>query len=278
MAKQVRFDEIGYWSEIKLDIVRSYAVEYSKIIRNQGRFAHYYIDAFSGPGRHLRKGTGEMIAGSPLNALAVQPPFSRYWFIDLDADKVDFLRSQIGDRGDVEILTGDCNVILQKDIFPRIRYEDFARALCLIDPYGLDLDWAVILQAGRSRTIEVFLNFPVADMNRNVLWRNPEGVDARDAQRMTRYWGDESWRKVAYTTEGTLFGWEEKVADNAAIAEAYRQRLLNVAGFQYVPHPIPMRNNEGAAVYYLYFASPNRVANKIVTHIFDKYRDRGRRP
>jgi three-Cys-motif partner protein len=95
---------------------------------------------------------------------------------------------------------------------------------------------------------------------------------------MTRYWGDESWRKVAYATEGTLFGWPEKVADNAAIAEAYRQRLLKVAGFQYVPHPIPMRNNEGAVVYYLYFASPNRVAHKIVTHIFDKYRDRGRRP
>jgi len=28
------FDEIGYWSEIKLDIVRRYAVEYSKIIKN----------------------------------------------------------------------------------------------------------------------------------------------------------------------------------------------------------------------------------------------------
>ena len=144
MSKQVRLDEVGYWSEIKLDIVKSYAAEYSKIISNQGPFTHHYIDAFSGPGRHMRKGTGEMIVGSPLNALAVQPPFSRYWFIDLDTDKVDFLRSQVGERDDVKVLTGDCNVILLQDIFPRIRYEDFTRALCLIDPYGLDLDWAVV--------------------------------------------------------------------------------------------------------------------------------------
>jgi len=67
----------------------------------------------------------------------------------------------------------------------------------LLDPYGLDLTWNVIVAAGHLRTIDLFLNFPVADINRNVLWREPEGVDQADIARMNRFWGDDSWRQIA---------------------------------------------------------------------------------
>ena len=56
---------------------------------------------------------------------------------------------------------------------------------------------------------------------------------------------------------------------------AYRERLKTVAGFKYVPQPIPMRNTKGATVYYLFFATPNRVADKIVLDIFKKYENWG---
>ena len=72
----LRSDEVGYWAEVKLDIVRDYAKEYSKILAAQkGLRGHVYIDAFAGAGVHLSKTTGEFIPGSPLNALLVQPPF-----------------------------------------------------------------------------------------------------------------------------------------------------------------------------------------------------------
>jgi len=48
-----------------------------------------------------------------------------------------------------------------------------------------------------------------------------------------------------------------------------------VAGFKYVPEPIPMRNSSGAVVYYLFFASHNQTADKIVRDIFKKYRSKG---
>ena len=54
--------------------------------------------------------------------------------------------------------------------------KNFNRALCLLDPYGLHLDWDVIQQAGQSEAVDMFLNFPVMDMNRNAIWRNPEKV------------------------------------------------------------------------------------------------------
>ena len=91
---------------------------------------------------------------------------------------------------------------------------------------------------------------------------------------MNAFWGDDSWRGVAYTTKGSLFGFEEKV-DNETIAEGFRKRLLNVAGFKQVPSPLPMRNSRGTIIYYLFFASQKPVAMNIVQAIFNKYRQRG---
>jgi three-Cys-motif partner protein len=120
-------------------------------------------------------------------------------------------------------------------------------------------------------SIEIFLNFPVADMNRNVLWRNPQGVDPADIKRMNAFWGDESWLNIAYSTKKYLFELTEK-EDNATVAAGFRQRLKDVAGFNYVPEPLPMRNSRNAIVYYLFFASQKPVADEIVKYIFNKYR------
>jgi three-Cys-motif partner protein len=273
---ELKFDKIGYWSEIKLDIIKDYASAYSKILAAQQKpkLHHIYIDAFAGAGVHISKSTGEFVRGSPVNALLVQPPFREYHLIDLDQKKIALLKELVEGRSDVHVHEGDGNDILLKDIFPRVLFEDYRRGLCLLDPYGLDLKWHVIKTAGQMQSIDVFLNFPVADINRNVLWRNPEGVDISDIARMNAFWGDDSWRGVAYTTERSLFGFEEKV-DNETIAEGFRKRLLKVAGFKQVPSPLPMRNSKGVIVYYLFFASQKPVAMNIVQAIFSKYRQRG---
>ncbi|MBI4301317.1 MAG: three-Cys-motif partner protein TcmP [Chloroflexi bacterium] len=253
---RLRFDKIGYWSEIKLDIIRKYAVAYSQILSAQRdpAFHHVYVDAFAGAGQHISKKTGRPVAGSPLNALSVHPPFREYHFIELVAEKADALRAAVGQQPTVHVHTGDCNHLLLEQIFPQLRYEDYRRALVLLDPYGLHLDWEVIHTAGSMRSIEIFLNFPVADMNRNVLWRyRPDEVDERDSYRMNRYWGDESWREIVYEIQGRLFGCPVEVKTsnaNAIIAEAFRKRLEGVAGFKHVPKPIPMRNAQGATIYY----------------------------
>jgi hypothetical protein len=38
-----KFDEIGYWSELKLEIVEKYGSAYTKAFRN-ARLTKYYID------------------------------------------------------------------------------------------------------------------------------------------------------------------------------------------------------------------------------------------
>ena len=271
-----KHDVIGYWSEVKLEIIRRYATEYSKILTADDYIRrHIYVDAFAGSGQHISKRTGEFVPGSPLNALLVEPPFPEIHLIDLDGNRADQLRDVVGARGDVFVHTGDSNQVLLQRVFPRCRYEEFHRALCLLDPYALSVDWKVIEAAGKMKSIEIFYNFMIMDANMNVLWRNPDRVPEDQAVRMDKVWGDRTWRQAAYRTERGLFGDIEAKADNEAVAEAFRCRLREVAGFQYVPRPMPMRNTRGAVVYYLFFASPNKTGAHIVEYIFEKFRQRG---
>ncbi len=75
------YDLIGRWSEVKLDILREYAVPYSTILTANNLY-HLYIDGFAGRGSHISRTTGEPVPGSPLNALRANPPFREYHFID----------------------------------------------------------------------------------------------------------------------------------------------------------------------------------------------------
>lgn len=269
------YDQIGYWSEIKLDIVREYASTYSKILAKQPSISrHLYIDAFAGWGLHVSKTTGEFVAGSPLNALHVTPPFSDYHFIDLDDRRVESLQQISAERSDVTVHHGDCNAVLLNDVFPQCKYSDFARGLCLLDPYRLNVDWRVLETAGQMESVEVFYNFMILDANRNVLWHNPDRVRQSQKDKMTNAWGDESWRDAAYRKQKGLFGDIEEKATNERVIAAFQKRLHDVAGFQYVPDPMSMRNSSGATVYYLFFASPNEIGARIVEHIFHKHAGR----
>lgn len=270
-----KIDEIGPWSEVKLDIVKRYAVEYSKILSNQKdpSLFHVYIDAFAGAGYHLSETTREMVPGSPLNALLVRPPFREYHLIDLDGDKAHGLRELVGNREDVYIYPEDCNSVLPKKVFPRVRFEDYKRGLCILDPYALHLDWELIQTAGSMRSLDVFINFPMYDININVLHRDPGTVLPLHVERMNAYWGDESWRDVAYELSAPdLFGHVElEKVSNEKFAAAFRERLRKVAGFKKVPEPLAMRNSKGSTVYYLFFASQKGTAENIVKYIFEKF-------
>jgi three-Cys-motif partner protein len=269
----VNLDEIGSWSEIKLRILRDYAAPYSKILCGN-RFHHGYIDAFSGPGLHVRKEGKEEISGSPLVALTVKPPFDEYHFIDLDGEKVDFLRKQVGPRNDVTFYKGDSNTILLDSVLPRFSYANRTRALCVLDPYKLTLDWKVVCAAGKSGAVEAFINFPVMHMNRNCKKEDISEILPGELRAMNCFWGDGSWHGVMFrpSTQMNFFGCENlDKMDNRDLVDAYCVRLRKIAGFGFVADPLAMRNSKNAVVYYLLFAGPNKTGWKIVQDIYRKY-------
>ena len=265
-------DVVGYWTELKLQIIKDYAKEYAKILSKHDFIKYYFIDGFAGAGKHISKTTGEVIDGSPAVVLKIQPPFSHYHFIELDDNRTGMLRQLITGRDDVTIHQGDCNKVILEKVFPKCLYSDYRRALCLLDPYKLDPNWEVVETAGKMKSVEIFINFMIMDGKQNVLFNNPDKTLPSQIERMNSFWGDDSWRRVSYVKQKGLFGDIEEKAPDWQIANAYQKRLKEVAGFKYAPPPLPMRNSKGAIIYYLLFASNNPVGEKIVKAIFNKYR------
>ena len=274
-ADIAHFDKIGDWSVDKLEILKDYSGQYSTILQHQvtsdgsGRLLHYgYIDGFAGAGNHVHKVTGKVIPGSPENALGLATPFDEYHFIDLDAERVARLKEKCAGIPKAFVHHGDCNKVLLKEVFPLFQFKDYRRALCFLDPYGMHLNWNVLETAGKMQSIEIFLNFPVHDMNRNAKREDLTQVSPANRARMTAFWGDESWHRAMFAPSlqdnflGMLDGDGKDVTelekiDNEAFAAAFRKRLHEVAGFKYVPKPVPMKNSQNAVVYYLFFAGNN---------------------
>jgi three-Cys-motif partner protein len=151
-------DSIGPWSEVKLEILQKYLSPYSLIVSNYG-FYHLYIDAFAAGGSHISRETAEIVRGSPLIALDTEPSFREYHFIDKDPEQVEKLSARTPGRADVHIHQGDCNDILVNEIFPLARREDRRRALCLLDPYNLDLSWNLVRTAGQMGSNRALCEF-----------------------------------------------------------------------------------------------------------------------
>ncbi len=118
-------DEIGYWSEVKLEIIQKYATAYSTIMAHQRKLRHVYIDAFAGAGQNVSKRAGGAVAGSPHNALEIAPPFGEFHLIDLHGEKVEALQRLAGRRKDVFIHRGDANSVLLEHCLTQCRYEDY---------------------------------------------------------------------------------------------------------------------------------------------------------
>jgi three-Cys-motif partner protein len=259
-------DEIGEWSERKIRIVTRHAEAYSVILARQSFLKHFYIDGFCGGGIAVRKGTGDHVLTTARRIMQIAPPFAGYHLIDADPTKAAAMRQACAQVATATAHCGDANKLLIP-IFKTIQFDQYRRALCFLDPYKMLLDWNVLVEAARMKTIETFIHFPTGDIQRNVLRHRQDTVDAVDVARMDLMWGDESWRKAAFVNEPDLFGDREVKAPIDSLLSAFCYRLRNVAGFAHVSKPLPMRNKTNAIIYHLIFATPNATGLKIANHI-----------
>ena len=272
-------EAIGLWTEIKLQIIREYAAAYTKILKEREWCRGYaYIDAFAGPGEFVAKQERDrIIRGSPINALDIEYKFTEYHFIDINQSKINHLQQLIAGRPEaqtVQLHLGDANEVLRRAILPNFQYESYKRALCILDPYGLDIEWPTIESIGKTRTMDVFLNFPLMDINRNAALKVLEASNPEEGARLTKIWGDDSWKYLAYVEQSNLFSSAvliKKDEGNEILKRDFRERLRRVAGFSFVPEPILMKNRKGGHLYFLFFASHQPVAQNIAENILQKW-------
>ncbi len=272
--------KVGPWTRKKLELLNKYLSAYTTILAAQPWCSGvHYIDAFAGPGMHIDRETQQLLEGSPLRALNVEPSFDRLIFIEKDDDRVERLNALADEYAErnIDVWQGDCN-----DVLPHI-FEEIPgnqRAFLLLDPYNLGVRWETIqaaAEAGKQRgnrfykTIEIMINFSLHDANRNVVRSQPDDMDPHQAQRLTEVWGSQEWMDWIYgeAPQLSFSGPEQVKVDDVPdrLSEGFKARLETV--YDHVSDYVIMRNTTNAPQYSLILASHVGVAQKIMNDIME---------
>ncbi len=253
MAKKVFGNDIGPWTELKLECIRKYLSAYSNILNSAGFREYYFIDAFAGSGYCKTRKTRETRRGSALISLSINPPFTKYFFIELDSAKHDYLQDilnqDFSDRT-VVMRNGDCNdeiVLILKQI------DESTPFMALLDPQAGDLYWDTIRKISEKKKSEVLINFPFGmAINRYMLLTEGKEISKDMENKIDLIFGCKDWRNI----------YQERKKDKLSPAitrekylDLYLMNLMSV-GFKYYTVK-NIKNSIGNHIYYLIFATKN---------------------
>ena len=146
IGERVKHQFGGSWTVEKLDALRAYLNGYAQALKKQ-TFNRLYIDAFAGTGDRSAKrqetatlmdmpDLDEMTKGSARIALEVEPPFTRYIYIEKRqrrSSALEHLKSEFPNRT-IDILNKDANSAVQQ--ICRDTDWRFNRAVLFLDPMG----------------------------------------------------------------------------------------------------------------------------------------------
>lgn len=274
----------GIWTLIKLEALEKYLVAFNTALSRQN-FTRIYIDAFAGTGRCDIAVDGEKtsIDGSARRALATDPPFHKFCFIELRPKKLAALKAleiEYPDKS-IEVIRDDANAAL-KALCEKYPWRD-ERAVLFLDPFGMHVEWTTLQAIAKTGAIDVWYLFPYSGLYRQAA-KNADAMDADKEESITRLLGTDEWRQVFYTPkrQASLFGGDdgdERDADHHQMLDFVSQRLKGVFPAVTAPKVLyqggDSKNPSGAPLFALYFAASNPkpaahgLATKIAKAILD---------
>ena len=204
-----------------------------------------------------------------------QRGFDSYFFIDKDRDSSNKLKQKLSRYKYLEklnFITSDANGELHK-LAESMRKDKSISSLVLLDPFGMQVDWASIEKLKGTRT-DLWILIPTGVIVNRLLDRNGE---LTHIERLKTFFGkDEDFlREYFYRKrqEQTLFG-EINIIEKIEhpikrIAELYIQRLGEI--FKNVtPEPLVLYNRRNTPIFHFACASNNKTAIKIASQIIGK--------
>lgn len=233
----------GEHTRRKLDVVSKYLSAYVTVMKKQ-RFRLFYVDGFAGSGGSTSKAdqvgsdpalfpTSDVVEGSPLRALSIEPPFDRYLFIEKAEKNVKSLNdvcSRFPDRN-YEIWPGDANEKLRQ-FCDGLRNHRSDRAVVFLDPFGLSVEWETICDLASTEKVDLWYLVPVDGMSRQI---KNDGSFLPGANRIDVLWGSKAWRTEAVRKvempQDLFGGVDERLEKNAKakqFSEMFRDHLSSV--------------------------------------------------
>jgi len=268
-------DDIGEWSEQKLELLKLYLEPYCKIVGgNTSTFKCIsFIDGFSGPGcHHRRTNNEEIIDGSPLLALQ-NNRFTEFHFVEASKLVIDELQQTIIHRfpykqNIIKYYNNDCNLAIPEILKSLNSKYDKWTGLVLLDPYKTNINWELIENIGQHKSLDVILNFSIMDIQRRFGHITSDTIYEKSMKDANDFFGTPEWFKIGYEkrvidlTKGEQY---VKIKDfEEKILEFYARRLKQRAGFNFVSNPLPFRNSQNAKVYYILIMSHHYLGNNLI--------------
>ena len=278
----------GSHTERKLDVVAKYLAAYVTVMK-QNSFELHYVDGFAGSGASTASGatdaleiglfdTHEIVEGSPVRALNIDPAFDRYLFIDFNEGNVASLQNLIrnhtnGTRASVK--SGDANEQIAQ-FCDWLNRQRMARAVVFLDPFGLAVKWETISKLAATGKVDLWYLVPVHGMSRQI---KSNGEFLPSASKIDDLWGSDAWREMAVRRVdlgNDLFGQVderlEKIAKAKQFSEMFRDHLKEAFGGRVAESYLPLgrgRLHEFSLMFAC--ANPSRrafdIALRIANHV-----------
>ena len=269
----------GEWVKEKLFYVKRYIDAFEVAMRGKKWRKRIFIDLFSGPGKCIVRDTNECILGSPLLALQTQYPFTDYYFVDMNAQNIESLKT----RSKASKVPGDCTNFFVGDANQHVneivsdieRFDKkFVQGLlpCLnlafLDPEGLELEWKTVETLAIMKRMDLIIHY-----SQNGLTRNLDRYYASQEETVIdRFFGERSWREIYKKVSEK----REMIGIHRALIDYYKSKLSDLGyavikdSEEIIREPLIRNTKRNAPLYRLIFASKHHLGNKIWNEVTKK--------
>jgi three-Cys-motif partner protein len=220
----------------------------------------------AGCGECVMSRSGQRVLGSTWRALNVDPSFTAIHAVELDHPSAEYLRRQVAAFDQVSVYEGDCNVVIPRDVLPRISRT--APTLAFLDPTAVQPTWRLVTalahhrRGWQGRKVELLILYPF-DMFINRWIRNELAWP-----KLTAFYGDERWREA--DMESTLIG-EDTEARRERFLRLYSDRLKDDLHYKHVVALGPLTRGR-RALYHMIFATDHDDAARIMSDVWQRPR------
>ncbi len=272
----------GHWTIEKLNILERYLNAYTTALKNTP-FKLMYIDAFAGTGQ-LELSSNEdlvdvrgFVSGSAERAIKIDnKPFDKLIFVEKEVGRcadLEKLRSTHSGRN-IKIENSEANEFLSD-----LR-EDWNswRGVLFLDPFATEVEWSTIEKITGFNALDTWILFPVSAIARMLpTSQQPDEISPEWAKRLTRIFGDESWRDLyreipqKHLFRNVEFQREPGVED---LIEIYKENLKNLFGKRLLEQSRTLKNSKDSPLFEFMFCVGNpkgiALAKRIAKHILDR--------
>ncbi len=281
----------GSWTVKKLKILEKYLDAYTTALKNKP-FKLMYIDAFAGTGqvplsaggvnRFALWDSGDddlrgFVSGSAERAIKIDnKPFDKLIFVEKEVDRcadLEKLRSTHSGRN-IKIENSEANEFLSD-----LREDWYSwRGVLFLDPFATEVEWSTIQSIAGFEALDTWILFPVSAIARMLPTScRPDDISPEWAKRLTRIFGDESWRDL-YWSWTNLFGGNvfERQPGVGGLITIYKNNLERLFGNRFLKQSRTLKNSKDSPLFEFMFCvgSPNpkaiAAAKGIAKHILDK--------